>query len=100
MDTDAASTSGELLAPDGKYFVSIFGEDLAGNFSENATRTIILDKTLPIAIITSATTTSSSSLTFSGYVSDTNLNYYYCWLTLKGNSTEILGTRNSDCVTK
>lgn len=86
--------------PDGKYYVSIFGQDTALNFSQNATRTIIIDKTLPTLDITSATTTSSTTLAFSGYVSDTNLNYYYCWLTLKGNSTEILGTRNSDCVTK
>lgn len=86
--------------PDGKYYVSIFGQDTALNFSQNATRTIIIDKTLPTLDITSATTTSSTTLAFSGYVSDTNLNYYYCWLTLKGNSTEILGTRNGDCVTK
>lgn len=86
--------------PDGKYYVSIFGQDTALNFSQNATRTVIIDKTLPTLNITSATTTSSTTLVFNGYVADTNLNYYYCWLTKKNDSTEILGTRNSDCVTK
>lgn len=99
MDTDAASTSGDLLAHDGKFFVSIFGFDLGGNVSENATRIVNIDKTLPVLNITSATNT-EDDLSFEGYVSDTNLNYYYCWLTKKDDSTEIEGIRNGACVTK
>ncbi len=59
---------------------------------------ITVDNIKPVAQITSATQTDDVEA-FSGYITDINLNYYYCWLTKKNDSTEIGGTRNSNCVT-
>lgn len=94
--------------PDGKYYVAIQGQDAAGNYTVAATRYITIDRTTPSTSITSASQSGINTVSFDGNVSDTNLNYYYCYLTTDQTITvnnktftpgEEVGTRNANCET-
>lgn len=76
---------------------TIIVRDYEGNSSELK---FFFDSVPPTTTtITSAHQDSLNNVSFTGAVSDVNLSYYYCWLTKAGDSTEILNTRNGNCVT-
>ncbi|CAN5381004.1 hypothetical protein BH09PAT4_BH09PAT4_07750 [soil metagenome] len=74
-------------------------EDLAGNTGSVTVSINWIDKALPVVGITTASQTHKDVVAFKGYVNDANFKYYYCWLTVKGSSSEISNTRGTNCIT-
>lgn len=72
--------------------------DTAGNQSpwSELWKTVV-DNTAPTANITSATQASKDVVSFEGFVNDTNLSHYYCYLTDQSGSE--VGERGDNCVT-
>ncbi|MCA9335962.1 hypothetical protein KC967_03610 [Candidatus Saccharibacteria bacterium] len=98
--TSGVAMPGVFNQGEGVHHFSVTAVDHAGNESAPSNFAITYDTTAPAVVITGAQQNSNNTISFTGNVSDTNLNYYYCWLTHQGNGSEIDGTRNSNCVTK
>jgi hypothetical protein len=108
--TCTVQISNKTLAqlPDGTYYVAIQGKDAAGNYTVAAKRYVTIDRTGPSVTISSAKQASKNKVTFKGSVSDTNLKYYYCYLTTDQTVTykgktytpgEEVGVRDAHCQT-
>lgn len=110
------SRAGGFTQGEGVHHMKVRAIDAAGNVSGwSNVVTVTYDKTAPTSSIDSHDVT-DNSLIFKGKVSDTNLNYYYCYLTTNQTITvdgytftagqevrlnnDVDSSRNSACKTK
>lgn len=98
-ENTTATSKTVTSVPDATFWWRVKAVDAAGNSSAwSPLWKVTVDSTVPTVGIASATQVSSDKLEFSGYVNDTNLSHYYCWLT-DTSGREVLPTRGENCIT-